>query len=73
MIRSELQDLSRAQNNKKSKSVFGSVTYSPSDWKNKVRKIETKYAEVFYEGSFKFYNKLLNLNRFREPIHCIRI
>ena len=59
--------------NAKPKSVMGSVTHKPIDFKKSIRSIENRYTEVFYEGSFKHYGKLYNLNKFSYPLKTINI
>lgn len=72
-IKSEYAERSTLDNTNKHKSIYGSVTHHPIDWKKSIRTIETRYMEVFYEGSFKYYRKLYQLYQFSYPLRTIRI
>ena len=53
------------------RSAYGDVTNRTSELKKKIRMVETRYNEVLYEGSFKFFpkvNRVLNLESSLELI-----
>ena len=52
----------------KEKSVVGSTTITSFNHRKSIRNIESRYSEVFLEGSFKHYKKLHKLNNFSFPL-----
>ena len=40
------------------RSVYGDMTSVTGELKKKIRMVETRYNEVLYEGSFKYFPKL---------------
>ena len=73
-IKVELGDKSQSQNgNTKGKSVLGSATHKPADWKKSIRAIQNRYIEVFVEGSFKHYQKIYESQSLAYPLRTINI
>lgn len=73
-IKFEIGERAQSENgNTKGRSVLGSATHKPLDWKKTIRAIENKYIEVLVEGSFKHYPKLYELNSFSYPLRTINI
>lgn len=65
---------------KTKQSMQGSNTMKITDWRKGIRTIETRYIEVkiiinevFYEGSFKHYKRLMILNNFPYKLETVNI
>jgi hypothetical protein len=62
-------------NNQKNtrQSVQGSKSYRIADWRKNIRTIESRYIEVFLEGSFKHYKRIMDLNGFSYNLETVNI